>query len=338
MKTLIQAAEVWVPDAEGHLLVLSAGLYGSAAEFGAVSRSMCFGRGEGLPGRVWEEGRPLLLKDLQGGYFLRAAAARRAGLACAAAMPVYLGDQFKAVVVFFCGGEPAEAGAIELWRNNPRVTGDMTLVDGHYGAAAGAFAEASRDTYLPRGAGLPGLAWQREGSVFLDGLPGSSKFLRAEAAGAAGIQRGLGLPCAAAGHEHFVLVLLGTAAMPVARRVESWVVTAPRPMGTSIDPPGGSGPAWERPGARPGAGAAGQGPQRAYGHCEIAGALPVGERAGTAGCLAKAFVSAVPQLSPNAAGEPEALGASAAAAGLDGMIVLPIARDGVVAEAVALYF
>lgn len=54
MKTLIQAAEVWVPDAESHLLVLSGGSYGGATEFGAVSHSMCFGCGEGLPGRVWE--------------------------------------------------------------------------------------------------------------------------------------------------------------------------------------------------------------------------------------------------------------------------------------------
>ena len=28
-------------------------------------------------------------------------------------------------------------------------------------------------------------------------------------------------------------------------------MTAPRPTGTSADPPGGCGPAWERPGARP---------------------------------------------------------------------------------------
>ncbi|MFT3663612.1 two-component system response regulator CreB [Piscinibacter sp.] len=29
-------------------------------------------------------------------------------------------------------------------------------------------------------------------------------------------------------------------------------MTAPRPSGTTVDPPGGCGPAWERPGARPG--------------------------------------------------------------------------------------
>jgi len=75
MNTLIQATEIWVPDAEGSLLEFGDGLYASAVEFGAISRSMCFGRAEGLPGRVWDEARPILLTDLQGGHFRRAAAA-----------------------------------------------------------------------------------------------------------------------------------------------------------------------------------------------------------------------------------------------------------------------
>ena len=32
---------------------------------------------------------------------------------------------------------------------------------------------------------------------------------------------------------------------------EAMLMTTPRPMGTSADPPRGCGPAWERPGARP---------------------------------------------------------------------------------------
>ena len=50
---------------------------------------MCFGRGEGLPGRVREEGHPILLKDLQSGYFRRTVAAKQAGLTCATAIPFY---------------------------------------------------------------------------------------------------------------------------------------------------------------------------------------------------------------------------------------------------------
>ena len=67
---------------------------------------MCFGRAEGLPGLVWDEARPILLPDLQSGHFRRAAAARQAGLVCAAAMPVVADvrcadERLCAVVVLF---------------------------------------------------------------------------------------------------------------------------------------------------------------------------------------------------------------------------------------------
>jgi len=313
MKTFIRVAEIWVPDSDKSLLEFGAGLYANAVEFGAASRSMCFGRGEGLPGRVWDEGHPVVLQQLQGGYFQRAAAAKAAHLACALAFPVYFDDELKAVVVFFCGGEDAQAGAIELWRNDPRVSTDMTLVDGYYGATAAEFVAAARETYLPRGSGLPGLAWQREGSVFIDGLAQSTQFLRAQEAAAAGIQRGLAIPCPVPSREHYVLTFLSASATPIARRIESWV---PDAGGRSL--------------------------QRAYGFCEVAGSLPTGAPYTTSGSgddtIAEAFASGVPRLRQKAGDEPGAVGESAAAAGLGGLIVLPIVSDGVVAEAVALYF
>ena len=66
-KTFIRVVEVWVPDAEQSLLEFGGGLYGSAARFGMASRSMCFGRGEGLPGRAWDEDRPQLLASRREG-------------------------------------------------------------------------------------------------------------------------------------------------------------------------------------------------------------------------------------------------------------------------------
>jgi len=312
MNSLIQAAEIWLPDADATLLEFGAGLYGSAVEFGAISQAMCFGRAEGLPGRAWDDARPILLTDLQSGYFRRAAAARKAGLTCAAAMPLYRDGRLTAVLVLFCGGEQREEGAIELWRNDPRVTTDMTLVDGHYGATAESLLADARETYLPRGSGLPGMAWQREGSVFIDGVPRSPKFLRGEAAAAAGIRHGLALPCAVPGDAHYVLTLLGTAAAPIARRIESWV-------------PAGGGAM-----------------QRSHGHCEQAGALPTGAATATSGAgddtIALAFASAVPQIRARAVDEPGAIGAAALAAGLGGFVALPISADGAVAEVVALYF
>ena len=223
MNTLIKAAELWLPDADGQLLELTGGLYGAAAAFGFLSRGMCFGRGEGLPGMAWEERRPILLKDLRTGPFRRAEAARSAGLSCAVAHPVFVEDRFKAVVLLFCGDVEAEVGAVELWRNDPRVTPDMTLADGYYGATPDGFEAASNDTYLERGTGLPGLAWQHEASVHFADLSRSASFPRAAAAASAGIRSGLAFPCPVPGRENYAVSFLWPADIPAARRIESWV-------------------------------------------------------------------------------------------------------------------
>jgi hypothetical protein len=311
MKTLIQAAEVWMPDAEGYLLEFGSGLYDGAVEFGAISRSMCFGRGEGLPGRAWEQAQPILLTDLQAAHFRRATAAKQAGLVCALAIPCYFGALLKAVVVLFCGGGGDGPGAVEVWEGEPGT--GLQLAEGYFGATSPSFAAASRAATLAPGQGLPGLAWQQQRSVFIDGLPHSPLFQRAEAAQAAGLDRGLAFPCPVPGPRHYVLSLLSAAALPIARRLESWVP----------DP-------------------AGQGLQRAYGYCEQAGALPVGAESTSAGSgedsIALAYATAVPQLRAKAAAEPGAVGEAAAAAGLGSVAVLPIVHDGAVVEALALYF
>lgn len=114
MPTFIRAAEIWLPDPAGQLLEFGSGVYLHAPAFGHASRAMCFGRGEGLPGRVWEEGRPVVLDDLQGGYFQRAAAARAAGLTCAVGFAAWFGPLLKAVVVIFCSGAATDPGGLAL--------------------------------------------------------------------------------------------------------------------------------------------------------------------------------------------------------------------------------
>jgi hypothetical protein len=226
MNTFIRVAELWVPDADGYLLEFGGGLYGNAPEFGALSRSMCFGRGEGLPGRVWEEGAPIVLKDLQRGFFQRAAAANAAGLTCAAAFPVFYGDVLKAVVVLFCGDVNDQSGAIEVWRNDPRVSTDLKLLDGVYGSKDAPFEEASHQTYLPRGTGLPGIAWQTHASVFMDGLSDSTKFVRAGAAAETSIKQGFAVLCPVPTNDVYVLTFLSAPSMPIASRIERWVPDA----------------------------------------------------------------------------------------------------------------
>jgi hypothetical protein len=221
--TFIRVAEVWSPSEDGTLLEFGSGLFRQAPAFGAISRTMCFGRGEGLPGRAWAEGRPILLHRFEGSYFRRTEAARAAGLSCAVAVPIFRGATLTSVVVLLCGDSTEQVGAIELWRNDPRVTADLQLADGYFGATPAALETFTRDGSLARGAGAPGLAWQREAAVFIDNVGESPRFLRAQVAANAGIVRALALPCSLPGRETWVLSLLSSSTSPIARRVESWL-------------------------------------------------------------------------------------------------------------------
>lgn len=248
MSTFIRIAEVWVPSPDGTLLELAGGLFEAAPAFGAISRQMCFGRAEGLPGRAWDEGRPILLSRLEGSVFLRVQAAQAAGLGCALALPIFRGDALTSVVVLLCGSDEQQVGAIELWHNDPRIQTDLTLAEGYFGADAPDLESLSRDAYLPRGAGLPGEAWQRDAAVFVDNIGSSRNFLRTQTASSAGIVRALALPCSTRTHQTWVLSLLSSQRTPIARRVESWLLADD---GTRL--------------------------QRGFGYCEsVGGPLPAG--------------------------------------------------------------
>lgn len=223
MKTFIRVIEYWVPSEDGSLLEFGGGLFGEATRFAAVSQNLCFGRGEGLPGHAWDTGHPIVLKDLDGSYFRRAAAAKAAGLTCGIAVPIFKGERLSAVTVIFCGDDEEHAGAIELWGNDPAESKvDMTLVDGYYGTTGDTFEFISRATAFRRGNGLPGMAWGAQKPVFLPDLGKGSGFLRAEGAVKVGINRGFAIPCSTLDGTSFVMAFLSALATPIARRVEIW--------------------------------------------------------------------------------------------------------------------
>jgi hypothetical protein len=231
VKTFLRVVEVWVPDADGALLEFGGGLYGNAKTLGTISRSMCFGRGEGLPGRAWDEGRPIVLKQLDPSVFRRSEQARADGITCGIALPVFQQDALKAVMVLFCGDDEAHAGAIELWHNDPEAESgssrEMTLDDGYYGGTAEAFEFISRRTSFHKGMGLPGIAWQSGAPVFMPDLGKSGRFLRADSAQKVGINRGFAFPVAnrgadARGANTYVLAFLSALATPLVRRLEIW--------------------------------------------------------------------------------------------------------------------
>jgi hypothetical protein len=221
-KTFIRVIEYWVPSEDGSLLEFGGGLFGAATRFAAVSQQLCFGRGEGLPGQAWDAGHPIVLKEFEGSYFRRAAAAKAEGLTCGIAVPIYKGDLLSAVMVIFCGDDADHAGAIELWGNEPAESKDMTLVDGYYGTTGDTFEFISRSTSFRQGYGLPGMAWDKQKPVFLEDLGKGSGFLRADGAVKVGINRGFAIPCSTLDGSNYVMAFLSALATPIARKVEIW--------------------------------------------------------------------------------------------------------------------
>jgi hypothetical protein len=318
MSSFIRVAEVWSPSADQQVLEWSGGWYEHAPALGVVSPGMVFGRAEGLPGHAWDEGHPLVLQQWAGSYFRRTEQAQAAGLRCAVALPVFDEDRLTSVALLFCGDEAGSAapGAIELWRNDPRVSTDLTLAEGYYGTGTGAAAlEAlSRDGALPRGSGAPGLAWQRGEAVFIDKVDRSHQFLRAQIAAEAGILRALALPCSTRLRETWVLSLLASRERPIARRVECWLPQ--------------DGPAhW----------------LRASGFCEVHGKLGADPRgaqpADSLGPVGRAATRRAAQLGLGDAARSLWRQAPSPPGGTNGAVLaLPLVEGGEVAEVVALYF
>ena len=219
--TFIRATEIWVPSKDRRRLEFGAGLYGNLTELETISRETVFDYDEGLPGKAWAAGHPVILKNLTNSYFKRGDAARTAGLTCGVALPIFVGAFPTAVIVLLCGDDREHVGAIELWNSPPGLI-EMSLVDGYYGTAE-VFEWNSRRTSFMKGNGLPGRVWQCGMPVILEDLGNSRRFLRWESAERVGINRGLGIPCGRDAEGTWVLTLLSALGTPIARRVECWV-------------------------------------------------------------------------------------------------------------------
>jgi len=112
--------DAWVPDLEPGLLRCAAAWAASAElePFAAVSRRLRLPVGSGLPGRVWMSGLPTSIEDLGADVnFPRLEAARKVGLASAAAVPVSDGHELTGVVAGYdTRVRPNDVAALERLR------------------------------------------------------------------------------------------------------------------------------------------------------------------------------------------------------------------------------
>lgn len=214
--TFVRVAEVWVPK-DGRL-VHAKGDYVHSPAFAEASVAESFAKGEGLPGKVWESGKPIVLKEFDGSYFKRAEAATEAGLTSAVAIPVFAEDILKAVLVLFCSADADHMGAIEVWEY---MQERLTLVEGYYGSAT-EFEAASQGMAFSHGQGLPGGVWSANTPILKRDIARLGSFMRSEQAAAAGFKIGLGLPIPTPDDNVVVLTLLSAPNTPIAHRFEIW--------------------------------------------------------------------------------------------------------------------
>lgn len=225
-RTFIEVTEVWVP--EGDRLTLSTGNFRALESFEETTRRESFAKGEGLPGKAWADGRPVVLKEFEGSYFKRTEAAKEAGLTSAVAVPIFCGKDLKAVLVVLCGDDENRTGAIEVWQSK---SGALMLDDGYYGAAKH-FEWVSQHTHFPPGQGLPGGVWSANTPILMRDLGSGYRFIRADSAGQAGLTTGLGLPIPSPLGQTYVLTLLSARGTPIANRFELWDARAAK-VGTA---------------------------------------------------------------------------------------------------------
>lgn len=98
--------EAWIPDAEGTVLQSAPGWYASNARmdsFRSQSEKLTFARNIGLPGRVWASKQPEWVEDISQGYphFMESQIALEIGFKAGFGVPILVGDEVLAVLVFF---------------------------------------------------------------------------------------------------------------------------------------------------------------------------------------------------------------------------------------------
>lgn len=310
--SFVRATEVWTLDPATDRLTLASAFHGDMTGFAAASDGESFGKGEGLPGRAWQNREPVMLKGFRGSYFKRTDAAEREGLTVGLAIPVFSHrDALTGVVVFLCGDDAEHVGAIELWHGGAEPGDTMGLIDGYFGTARH-FEWVSRRTSFPKRMGLPGQVWASGRPVLMHDLGNSRRFIRSESAEKAGLTLGVGLPVAGNGPGTTVLTLLSARGTPIARRFEIWSVLDRKWLKFSD------------------------------GVCELEG-VPSGPstemliRKGD-GLLTRVAATGVPEVSANLPHSTDILERAAARAGFRSLVAIPIHGPDGLSDVVAWYF
>lgn len=221
LTTFIKVIEIWTPTSDRQGLTLSDGYFGHFDSFKQESLGNKFLFDQGLPGKAWSTAQPQIITDLEHSYFQRKRSAASVGLTSGMAIPIFSGEFLLAVVVFLCGGDEKDAGAIELWANDATESQSLALVDGYYGRLEN-LEYSSRKIQFSRGQGLPGMVWDYHMPMLIAKPAQSPYFIRASNAAIDNITTAFGFPFRN-NRKEFVVSFLSSGDTPIARRFEVWL-------------------------------------------------------------------------------------------------------------------
>lgn len=151
----LKGIEIWKPESDSQALVLEQGAYRDAAGFKQVSAGISFCRGEGLPGRIWQQQTPMFMRELIKTEFLRAAEASIAGMTTALGFPIFCNEEVQSVVVLLLETKRDSKATFESWRVDPDSQ-QLRLIGGTYINCEG-LRRLSEFIHLPIGEGIAGV-------------------------------------------------------------------------------------------------------------------------------------------------------------------------------------
>lgn len=151
----IKGIEIWEPESDAHALELVQSCYRDAGEFEQASAEIQFCRGEGLPGRIWQQQTPMFMRELIKTEFRRTAEANIAGMTTALGFPIFRDEQVQSVVLLLLETRPDSKATFESWRVDP-ISQELRLIGGTYINCDG-LRRLSEFIHLPVGEGICGV-------------------------------------------------------------------------------------------------------------------------------------------------------------------------------------
>lgn len=182
--------ELWEPN-ELRELALGSGYYGQLESFAEISRLLRFQRGRGLPGITWDRGLPHIIPDLRSSStFIRASAARAAGVSAGLGIPLYRGNDVAQVLLLLSAHAMPLARAFEVWTVE---SAGPRLSEYYYASEHGAPLEGGRPPPFPPGEGLARRVAETK-LPFASAAPHALSPVAGGPPGHTSFQLGLGLP------------------------------------------------------------------------------------------------------------------------------------------------